>query len=117
VFIITTSFGLSHFYFCLTTGEFSKGYFYFWAVIAIGWGTVGSAVIIVLPLMESWETIQSVIMGMFTNDRLMEKVEELNFKLQTIMQAIPEAEQLYLLEKGKAKKLEASESHPSSLPA
>ncbi|ESW30127.1 hypothetical protein PHAVU_002G127200 [Phaseolus vulgaris] len=101
----------------LPAGEFSKGYFYFWAVIAIGWGTVGSAVIIVLPLMESWETIQSVIMGMFTNDRLMEKVEELNLKLQTIMQAIPEAEQLYLLEKGKAKKLEASESHPSSLPA
>ncbi|KAK7407040.1 hypothetical protein VNO78_08680 [Psophocarpus tetragonolobus] len=93
----------------LPAGEFSKGYFYFWAVIAIGWGTVGSAVIIVLPLMESWETIQIVIMGMFTNDRLMEKVDELNFKLQTIMQAMPEAERLYLLEKGKAKKCEASE--------
>lgn len=101
----------------LTTGEFSKGYFYFWAVIAIGWGTVGSAVIIVLPLIESWETIQTVIMGMFTNDRLMEKVEELNFKLQTIMQAMPEAERLYLLEKGKAKKLDSSEQQASSLPA
>ncbi|XP_014519953.1 urea-proton symporter DUR3 [Vigna radiata var. radiata] len=102
----------------LPAGEFSKGYFYFWAVIAIAWGSVGSAVIIVLPLMESWETIKSVIMGMFTNDRLMEKVEELNLKLQTIIQAIPEAERLYLLEKGKAKKLEeASEQHSSSLPA
>ncbi|KHN42868.1 urea-proton symporter DUR3 [Glycine soja] len=101
----------------LPAGEFSKGYFYFWAVIAIGWGTVGSAVIIVLPLIESWETIQTVIMGMFTNDRLMEKVEELNFKLQTIMQAMPEAERLYLLEKGKAKKLDSSEQQASSLPA
>ena len=101
----------------ITTGEFSKGYFYFWAVIAIGWGTIGSAVIIVLPLMESWETIQTVILGMFTNDRLMEKVEELNFKLQTIMQAMPEAERIYLLEKEKAKKLEASEQQACSLPA
>ncbi|XP_061352101.1 urea-proton symporter DUR3 [Gastrolobium bilobum] len=100
----------------LPAGEFSKGYFHFWAVIAIGWGTVGSAVIIVLPLMESWETIQTVIRGMFTNDRLMEKVEELNFKLQTIIRAIPEAERLYLLEKEKAKKLGASEQEASSLP-
>ncbi|QCD90916.1 solute:Na+ symporter [Vigna unguiculata] len=102
----------------LPAGEFSKGYFYFWAVIAIAWGSVGSAVIIILPLVESWETIQSIMMGMFTNDRLMEKVEELNLKLQTIIHAIPEAERLYLLEKGKAKKLEeASEQHSSSLPA
>ncbi|KAL2348797.1 hypothetical protein Fmac_002797 [Flemingia macrophylla] len=101
----------------LPAGEFSKGYFYFWAVIAIGWGTVGSAVIIVLPIMESWETIQNVIMGMFTNDRLLEKVEELNFKLQTIIQAIPEAERLYMLEKGKAKKLEASDQQAWPIPA
>lgn len=85
-------------------------------MIAIGWGTIGSAVIIALPLIESWETIHSVIMGMFTNDRLMEKVEELNFKLHTIIQAIPEAERLYLLEKEKAKKAEASQQQTSSLP-
>ncbi|XLU55856.1 hypothetical protein S245_050504, partial [Arachis hypogaea] len=101
----------------LPAGEFSKGYFYFWAVIAIGWGTIGSAVIIVLPIMESWETIRTVILGMFTNDRLMEKVEELNHKLQTIIQAMPEAERLYLLEKEKAKRLEASEKQDDSLPA
>ncbi|THG06297.1 hypothetical protein TEA_010053 [Camellia sinensis var. sinensis] len=76
---------------------------------AIAWGTIGSAVVIVLPLTESRQTIQSVILGMFTNDRLMEKVEELNLKLNTIMLAIPAAERLYLLEKGKAKKNEASE--------
>ncbi|WJX56149.1 urea active transporter [Trifolium repens] len=98
----------------LPAGEFSKGYFYFWAVIAIGWGTIGSAVIIALPIIESWDTIQTVILGMFTNDRLMEKVEELNLKLHTIIQAIPEAERLYLLEKEKAKKSEASESEQQS---
>ncbi|GAU15818.1 hypothetical protein TSUD_236340 [Trifolium subterraneum] len=100
----------------LPAGEFSKGYFYFWAVIAIGWGTIGSAVIIALPIIESWDTIQTVILGMFTNDRLMEKVEELNFKLHTIIHAIPEAERLYLLEKEKAKKSEASEQQSFSLP-
>lgn len=78
-------------------------------MIAIGWGTIGSAVIIALPIIESWDTIQTVILGMFTNDRLVEKVDELNFKLHTIIQAIPEAERLYLLEKEKTKKLEASE--------
>ncbi|CAL5188377.1 unnamed protein product [Lathyrus oleraceus] len=100
----------------LPAGEFSKGYFYFWAVIAIGWGTIGSAVIIALPIIESWDTIQTVIQGMFTNDRLMEKIDELNFKLHTIIQAVPEAERLYLLEKEKAKKSEASEQQSFSLP-
>lgn len=46
---------------------------------------------------------------MFTNDLLMERVEEINIKLQTIMLAIPEAENMYLLEKEKAKNKEATE--------
>ncbi|KZV39782.1 hypothetical protein F511_30540 [Dorcoceras hygrometricum] len=87
----------------------SKGYFRFWAVIAIAWGTIASVVIIALPLMESWETIQSVMLGMFTNDRMMEKMEELNLKLQTIVSLLPDAEKMYLLEKEKAKKKEATE--------
>lgn len=78
-------------------------------MIAIVWGTIGSAVIIALPLMESWETIQSVCLGMFTNDRLMEKVEEMNIRLHAIILAIPEAERIYLLEEEKAKKKEESE--------
>ncbi|KAF1001598.1 urea-proton symporter DUR3 [Apium graveolens] len=98
----------------LPAGEFSKGYFAFWAVIAIAWGTIGSAVIIALPLIESWETIENVILGMFTNDRLMEKIEELNLKLHTIILSVPEAERIYLLEKGKAKKNDASE-HSSQI--
>ena len=84
------------------------GYFTFWAVIAIAWGTIGSAVIIALLLIESWKTIQNVCLGMFTNDRLMEKVEEMNLMLHTIMLAVPEAEKIYLLEKEKAKNIEAS---------
>ncbi|CAA3025566.1 urea-proton symporter DUR3 [Olea europaea subsp. europaea] len=101
----------------LPAGQFNLGYFTFWAVIAIAWGTVGSAVIIALPLIESWGTIQNILIGMFTNDRLMEKIEELNFKLGTIVSAIPEAERIYLLEIEKAKKKEASEIEVQVLPA
>ncbi|KAK1417843.1 hypothetical protein QVD17_26977 [Tagetes erecta] len=94
--------------FSLPARDFSKGYFTFWAVVAIAWGTVGSAVIIVLPVAESWQTIQSVMLGMFTNDKIVEKIEELNLKLETIIKAVPDAERIYLLEKGKIKKNETS---------
>nr|XP_048319784.1 urea-proton symporter DUR3-like isoform X4 [Ziziphus jujuba var. spinosa]XP_048319788.1 urea-proton symporter DUR3-like isoform X4 [Ziziphus jujuba var. spinosa] len=103
--------------FTLPAGEFSSGYFTFWAVIAVAWGTICSAVIIALPLIESWETIKSVLLGMFTNDKLMEKVEEMNFKLHSIMSAIPEAEKIYLLEREKAKKKEVFEREVVSIPA
>ncbi|KAI3703619.1 hypothetical protein L1987_73811 [Smallanthus sonchifolius] len=92
----------------LPARDFSKGYFTFWAVVAIAWGTVGSAVIIVLPLAESWRTIQSVMLGMFTNDKLVKKIDELNLKLETIIKVVPDAERIYLLEKGKIKKNETS---------
>lgn len=90
------------FYIYIISGDFSEGYFTFWAIIAIAWGTIGSAVIIVLPLTESRKTIQRVILGMFTNDRLMEKIEELNSKLERIITAMPESEKM-------AKKKDASE--------
>ncbi|KAM7262660.1 hypothetical protein ACFE04_000343 [Oxalis oulophora] len=93
----------------LPAGDFNLDYFTFWAVIAITWGTIGSAVIIALPVMESWETIQSICPGMFTNDRLMEKVEEMNVRLHSILLAIPEGDNVYLLEKEKMKKKDASE--------
>ncbi|KAI4312952.1 hypothetical protein MLD38_037736 [Melastoma candidum] len=88
--------------------EFSKGYFTFWAVIAIAWGTIGSIVIVALPLIESWGTIRSVCAGMFTNDTLMEKLEEINIKLTSIVSAIPEAERIYLLELERNKKAEST---------
>ncbi|CAK7355951.1 unnamed protein product [Dovyalis caffra] len=93
----------------MLAGEFSLGYFTFWTVIAIAWGTIGSTGIIALPLMESWDTNQSVCLGMLTNDRLMEKEEEMNIKLHTIILAVPEAQRIYLLEKEKARKKEESE--------
>lgn len=86
-------------------------------MVAIAWGTIASAVIIVLPLTESWETIRSVLLGMFTNDRLLEKMEELNSKLEKIITAMPEAERIYLLEKEMAKKKEASEVEVQIAPA
>lgn len=96
-------------YHSVAIGKFSQGYFTLWAIIAIAWGTIGSAVIIALPVVESWETIQNVFLGMFTNDRLVEKVEEMNIKLQSIIMSIPEAERTYLMEIEKLKKKEASE--------
>lgn len=93
----------------LPAKQFSKGYFTFWAVIAIAWGTIGSVVIIVLPITESWKTIQSVLLGMFTNDRLMDKIAELNSKMEIIISAMPEAERLRLLNTEKAKKDDSSD--------
>lgn len=78
-------------------------------MVAIAWGTIGSAIIIALPLIESWETIQSVFLGMFTNDRLTERFEEINLKLDAIIHAVPEAEKIYMLEKEKAKIKEGTE--------
>ncbi|ONK55754.1 uncharacterized protein A4U43_C10F650 [Asparagus officinalis] len=92
----------------LPAGKFSLGYFTFWAVISIIWGTVASAVIIILPLKESWDTITSICMGMFTNEKLTEKIDEMNFRLRAIMVAMPEAEEIYVREKEKARKLEAA---------
>ena len=44
--------------------------------------------------------------GMFTNDRLMEKIDDLNSRLRAVMVVMPEAEKIYLLEREKSKKLE-----------
>lgn len=90
--------------FPVNVGEFSLGYFTFWSIIAVAWGTIGSAVIIALPIVESWETIKSVFFGMLTNDRLMEKVDELNLRLHSIILSMPEAERIYLQQKDKARK-------------
>ncbi|KAG6553367.1 hypothetical protein Mapa_005102 [Marchantia paleacea] len=79
---------------------FSEGYFTFWAIVAIVWGTVASVVIIVLPLYESWDTIILVLNGMFTDDIMLDKLDTIDLKLQAIMKADPEAERLFLLEKG-----------------
>ncbi|KAG2282995.1 hypothetical protein Bca4012_051673 [Brassica carinata] len=89
---------------------FSRGYFWFWAVVAIAWGTIGSIVIVGLPLIESWGTIKSVCMGLFTNDRLMDKLDDLNHRLRALTMAVPEAERIYLLELEKTKKTDEERS-------
>ncbi|KAG0588243.1 hypothetical protein KC19_2G228200 [Ceratodon purpureus] len=96
--------------FALPAKVFSLGYFTFWAAIAIIWGTVGSAVIIFLPLYESWDTISFIIMGMFTSDILYERLDDISSRIKAIMTSMPESERLYLLEKEKHKKMEANES-------
>ncbi|KAK3136313.1 hypothetical protein QOZ80_5BG0431470 [Eleusine coracana subsp. coracana] len=52
----------------LPEGRFGVGYFTMWAVVAIAWGTVASAVIIVMPLVESWGTISKVCAAMLNLD-------------------------------------------------
>ncbi|KAL2632568.1 hypothetical protein R1flu_004047 [Riccia fluitans] len=82
---------------------FSEGYFTFWAVIAIVWGTVASVLIIVLPLYESYETILAILNGMFTDDILLDRIHELDNKLDSIIKTNPEAERAYLLKKEQEK--------------
>ncbi|XP_078446066.1 urea-proton symporter DEGRADATION OF UREA 3 (DUR3) [Wolffia australiana] len=50
----------------LPARQYSLGYFTFWAVITITWGVIGSAVIIFMPLIESWDTLKAIMIGMFT---------------------------------------------------
>lgn len=76
-------------------GRFSLGYFTLWAAIAIVWGTVGSAVIILMPLVESWDTISMVCAGMLTNDIVYQRLDDVNLRLRAIMGAMPEAEKRY----------------------
>ncbi|KAL3694329.1 hypothetical protein R1sor_007980 [Riccia sorocarpa] len=80
---------------------FSKGYLTFWAIIAIVGGTVGSLVIIVLPLYESYETILEILNGMFTDDIMLGKISELDTKLDAIIKTNPE--RTYLLQKKQEK--------------
>ncbi|KAL6642364.1 hypothetical protein ACP70R_020545 [Stipagrostis hirtigluma subsp. patula] len=79
----------------LPAGRFTVGYFTLWAAVAIAWGTVGSAVIVLLPLVESWGTICKVCAAMFTNDAVYERLDDVNLRLRAIMAAMPEAEKRY----------------------
>jgi SSS family transporter len=96
--------------FALPAKVFSQGYFTFWAAIAIIWGTVGSLVIIILPLYESWETIWFILKGMFTNEIFYEKIDDISTRVRLIMKSMPEAERLYYQEKENLKKEEAADN-------
>ena len=75
-------------------------------VVAIAWGTVGSVVIILLPVAESWTTITKVCAGMFTNDAVYDRLDDVNLRLRAIMGAMPEAEKRY-------RQLHETEMHPA----
>uniref|UniRef100_A0A0D9XMY9 Urea-proton symporter DUR3 n=1 Tax=Leersia perrieri TaxID=77586 RepID=A0A0D9XMY9_9ORYZ len=90
----------------LPARRYSLGYFTLWAAVAIAWGTVGSAVIILLPLVESWATITKVCAGMFTNDAVYERLDDVNLRLRAIMGTMPEAEKRY-------RQLHDTEMHPT----
>jgi len=47
-------------------GVFSEGYFTLWVSIALAWGLLATAVIVILPLYESREVLGNVIKGIFT---------------------------------------------------
>lgn len=46
--------------------DFSKGYFTFWVVISMIWGIVGTVVIVLLPLYEAREGINTVMTNILT---------------------------------------------------
>lgn len=52
------------FFMVLFVKVFLEGYFMFWVVIVIIWGIVGFVVIIIMFIVESWEIIYFIILGM-----------------------------------------------------
>ena len=66
-------------------GVFNKGYFNLWVGIALAWGTVATAVIILLPVYESWDSISVVLKGMFTNDDVHMRMDVLESKIAALL--------------------------------
>jgi len=68
-------------------GVFSKDYFTMWVAIALIWGIVATAVIIVLPVYESMDGINLVLRGFFTNDDVHLRLNMLEAKLDKLLDA------------------------------
>jgi hypothetical protein len=66
-------------------GVFNKGYFNLWVGIALAWGTVATAVIIFLPVYESWDSISVVLKGMFTNDDVHMRMDVIEGKIDALL--------------------------------
>jgi urea-proton symporter len=57
------------------------------------WGTAGLAVIIFLSLVESWDTVDMVCAGMFTNNTGSAVItDDVNLRLKAVMRTMTEAE-------------------------
>ena len=63
-------------------GVFSKGYFYLWVSVAIAWGIVATAVIIIMPLYESMDGINLVFKGVMTNDDVHMRLDRIELMLE-----------------------------------
>jgi SSS family transporter len=66
-------------------GEFTRGYFQMWVLIAILWGLVATVVIVVLPIWESWAGIECVLKGLFFNDDLHVHMDDIDHKIDALM--------------------------------
>ena len=49
----------------IPAGKFSEDYFAFWVLISIAWGFGAAIVITILPIMESFDEISTVLSGLF----------------------------------------------------
>lgn len=90
----------------LPAGVFSEGYFTFWVVLSIIWGTVGSAIIVVLPLVESYDVLMVIAIGWFGDlggSETKTELKDINMKMNAMLATNPEAERMYLMEKEKKK--------------
>ena len=58
-----------------------------WVAIALTWGTVATAVIIILPVYESWAEISTTLQGMFTNDDVHMRMDIIDSKLDSLLKA------------------------------
>ena len=47
----------------IPAGVFSRSYFAFWVMIATAWGFSAAIAITLLPLTESWDTIDQIVNG------------------------------------------------------
>jgi hypothetical protein len=45
----------------LPAGVFSEGYFTFWVVLSMAWGTVAAVIVVLYPLLESREVLTNVL--------------------------------------------------------
>uniref|UniRef100_A0A7S0R9W6 Urea-proton symporter DUR3 n=1 Tax=Pyramimonas obovata TaxID=1411642 RepID=A0A7S0R9W6_9CHLO len=66
-------------------GVFSEGYFRMWVYISIIWGVLATATTILLPIWESRVGIMTVIKGLFFNDDLHYRLDDIDYKMDLVM--------------------------------
>jgi len=69
----------------IPAGVFSEGYFEMWVYISIVWGVLATLVCIMLPIYESRVGIGRVFKGLFFNDDLHYRLDDVDYKLEVMM--------------------------------